>query len=408
MVIRRLPVLLVGSSLGAVGWGAVLPYLYADITVVRGLGPTTAAITFSAFALGALAAAPLAGRLADGPRPVAVATVARMALAATIVGLMWAGSSVSIWVMAFAYGAALAAIQPAVQVLVLAASAPHRRRDAFAWQFIGQNLALAAGGFAGGFLVDLSTPDGMRPVYLLAASASVASALTVALVSRGAVRRPARLPEPGAEVGYLGVFRTPGVGWLLAVTAALTLACYAQFDSGLPAYVLSVLAVKPTVLGTAVAVNAVLVALITGPVVAATRRFHPATLLAASGLIWAGVWVVIGLPLLHRAWASALILAGYALFSAGETVLAPVLSPLAAALAPDGATGRTLAAVTGAQTLATAIGPGLAAGLLALGLPGAFITMQVTVCLVAVAGARKLRAVTGGRVRHPELAIASS
>jgi predicted MFS family arabinose efflux permease len=184
------------------------------------------------------------------------------------------------------------------------------------------------------------------------------------------------------------------VRWLLGVTVLLTLACYAQFDSGLPAYALSVLDVQPTVLGTAVAVNAILVAALTAPVVALTRRFHPGTLLAACATIWAGVWVLLGLPLLHEAWGPALVVVGYATFAFGETVLAPVLTPLAATLAPEGAAGRTLAAMNGAQTLATAVGPGLSGVLLAAGVPVGFVLLQLGCCAVSVVGARRLRRAT--------------
>jgi MFS family permease len=390
----RLVTLLIGASLGAVGWGAVLPYLYADVASARGLGATTAAVTFTAFALGALVASPVAGRLADRANPVLVATLARLLLVVTILAIMLAHNATAVWSAAFGYGVALALNQPSVQVMVLALTPAHRRRDAFAWQFIGQNLALAIGGFIGGFLVDLTTPDGARPVYLIAAVASLFSALVVALAGRGVPFVPADAESAAEQIGYRAVFRAPGVKWLLGVTVLLTLACYAQFDSGLPAYALSVLGVDPTVLGTAVAVNAVLVAVLTAPVVALTRRFHPGTLLAACATIWIAVWLVLGLPLLDHAWAPALLLVGYASFAFGETVLAPVLTPLAASLAPAGASGRTLAAVNGAQTLATAVGPGLSGVLLALGVPVGFVVLQLGCCVVSVVGARALRRAT--------------
>ncbi|MHA3701779.1 MFS transporter [Jatrophihabitans sp. YIM 134969] len=390
----RLIALLVGSSLGAVGWGAVLPYLYADVADARGFGATAAAVTFTAFALGALVASPIAGRLADRANPVLVATLARLLLVLTILAIMLGQSELAVWSAAFGYGVALALNQPSVQVMVLALTPAVRRRDAFAWQFIGQNLGLALGGFAGGFLVDLTTPTGSRPVYVVAAAASLLSAAVVYLSVRGIPFATSVASEVAEKVGYRQVFRAPGVRWLLAVTVLLTLACYAQFDSGLPAYALSVLDVPPTLLGTAVAVNAILVAALTAPVVALTRRFHPGTLLAACAVIWAGVWVLLGLPLLDHAWAPALVVVGYATFAFGETVLAPVLTPLAATLAPEGAAGRTLAAMNGAQTLATAVGPGLSGVLLAAGVPVGFVALQLLCCAVSVVGARRLRRAT--------------
>lgn len=398
-VSTRLVVLLVGASLGSVGWGAVLPFLYADLAEARGLGPSVAALVFTAFAVGSLVAAPLAGRLADTRSPVVVATLSRLAMVATIGVLMVAGGAPVLVLAAAGYGASLAVIQPAVSVMVLELTPLAKRRDVFAWQFIGLNLGLALGGVVGGHVVDLSTPNGAAPAYAFAALCCVLSAVLVAVAGRGT--SPAAAPAPGEAlvedaVSYRSVLAAPGVRWLLAVTVLLTLACYAQFDSGLPAYALSVLDVAPATLGTAVALNAVLVAILTAPVVRLTRRVAPAKLLALCGGLWVGVWLVLALPLLHAGFASGVIVAGYALFSVGETMLAPVLTPLAASLAPEGAVGRTLAALTGAQTFATAVGPGLSGLLLGIGAPSGFIALQLGCCLLAVVGARRLH----GAVRH--------
>lgn len=402
---RRLVLLLVGASVGSVGWGAVLPFLYADIAQARGLGAEVAAATFSAFAFGALLAAPVAGRLADQARPVVVATAARLGMVVAIVALMYARDAESLWAAAFGYGAALAVVQPSVSVLVLDLTPVRRRRDAFAWQFIGMNLGLALGGLVGGHLVDLTTPTGARPAYLFAAVASVLSAALVGAVGRHSRRSTIEMKEPADEVGYRVVLRARGVRWLLAVTGLLTLACYAQFDSGLPSYALTVLDVAPSTLGTAVAVNAVLVAVLTAPVVRATRNASPAVLLAACAGIWIAVWLVLAAPMmmLHHAGATGFVVSGYALFSVGETMLAPVLTPLAASLAPPGAAGRTLAAMNGAQTAATAVGPALSGVLLGLGAPALFIVLQVLCCALAIVGARRLGAAT---VRAGDVALA--
>ena len=140
--------------------------------------------------------------------------------------------------------------------------------------------------------------------------------------------------------------------------------------------------------------------------VRATRNVAPAALLATCAGIWIGVWLVLAAPMLHLAPASTLVVAGYALFSVGETMLAPVLTPLAAALAPPGATGRTLAALSGAQTLATAVGPGLSGLLLGLGLPVGFVALQLLCCLLAIAGARRLGRTEGVRLRREVALVA--
>jgi MFS family permease len=391
----RLVVLIVGSALASAGYGAVLPYLYADIATTRGLGTVTAAMTFTAFALGSLIAAPFAGRLADGRRPVVVAALSRLALAVAMLGLGWASNAPCVWLASAAVGSAVAVTQPAVAVLLLAWTPEERTRDVFAWQFIGLNLALAAGGLVGGLTVDLSTPAGARPIYVFAAGAALASSAAVYASGRG--RRTVSVAEDEADtISYRALLRIKPIRWLLAITALLDLACYAQYDSGLPAYAIGSLHVAPSTIGIGVALNALIVAALTGPVVVLTRRYSPTTLLASCAALWVVCWLVFGAPLLISGLGSGAVVFGYAAISFGETVMAPVLNPFAAALAPDGAVGRTLGAVAGATTIATAIGPALSGVLLALGAPMLFIVMQLLCCLGAAAFALRL-----GRLVRP-------
>jgi MFS family permease len=351
------------------------------------------------------------GVLALGFAPTAAATIA----AATVAGI------------------AYALTQPSINVLLLGAIGrgagtqgtgnlgdSDRTRQVFAAQFIGMNLALALGGFVAGLTVDLATPTGTRPIYYLAAAAEVVSAIVVGLAGRGyAVTRVENGPEAGTGVGLLSLLRLRPVRLLVGVTLLLTLACYAQYDSGLPAYALGNLHVRPSTLGMGVALNAIVVSVLTVPVVALTRRYEPTTLLAWCAGLWIGCWLIFALPLLARggAIATGAVLLGYGSISFGESMLAPVLNPFAATLAPDGALGRTLGAITGATTLGNAIGPGLSGVLLALGLPAGFIALQLACCVGAATLAirlgrlvpRRPRLIEGSEVGEPlELAVGRS
>lgn len=383
----RLVVLIVGSALAVGGWGAVLPYLYGDISTARGLGGLAAAGTFTAFALGSLVAAPIAGRLADTRPPTLVSAGASLAMAAGTVALALSDTVYGIWTAAAATGAAFAVGQPAVQVLLLEWSPADRRRDIFAWKFIANNVGIAGGGLAGGFLVTLDRPDGVRPAYAIAVLAAVAGAGLVASVGR---RGRVACPEPVVSGSLVTVLRTPAMQTLLGVTFLLMLACYAQLDAGLPAYALSALHVKPSLLGTAVAINCVLVSVLTAPVVRATRHRDSATLLATCATVWIGCWLLLGLPMVISVGTTAMMIGGFGGFAVGETMLSPVLSPLAARLAPTGSAGRALGVVTGAQTAAQAIGPALSGALFALHLPAGFIVLQIACCLASIALATRL------------------
>ncbi len=272
---RRLAFLLLGASLGAVGWGAALPVRRrrAVARIRRGdRCPHLHRVRARARSWHPRSR----GLLADRAPAVTVATVARLGMVLLTVALMFARDASSLWTAAFGYGAALAVLQPSISVLVLGPHThpPPSRRVRLA---VHRDEPRAGAGRLRRWLprrpVDVDRP---RPAYLFAALCSLVSAVVVYAVGRSVRRGPVAADEPSEDVGYRAVLRAPGVRWMLAVTGLLTLACYAQFDSGLPSYALTVLDVPPTTLGTAVAVNAVLVAALTAPVVRATRRSAPA------------------------------------------------------------------------------------------------------------------------------------
>jgi MFS family permease len=247
-----------------------------------------AAGTFTAFAVGSIAAAPVAGWLADRSNPTVVAVLARIGLAVFTLQLAFAQGASEIWLAAAAFGAALALAQPAIQVILLARTPANRRRDVFAWQFIAVNLGAAGGAALGGMLVDLSSQSAMRPVYLVAAAASMLSAAVVSVAGRGAHGTVTASQGAGEAASYRDILRSRQVRWLLGIALLITLACYAQYDAGLPACVLDSTTVSPALLGTAVAINATIVAVLTGPVVAYTRKRRDTSLLAVCALLWVG------------------------------------------------------------------------------------------------------------------------
>ena len=74
----RAILLVLASSIGSLGWGGVLPYQYAYAAETRDWGALVAAGAASLFSVGALVAAPIAGRLSDRFPPVRVAVAAQL------------------------------------------------------------------------------------------------------------------------------------------------------------------------------------------------------------------------------------------------------------------------------------------------------------------------------------------
>ena len=148
---------------------------------------------------------------------------------------------------------------------------------------------------------------------------------------------------------------------------ALALGFYAQFESGLPAYALTVLDVDESAIGLAAAVNCVVIVALQVVVVRVTARRNAASLLMVVGAVWTLSWVVLSAAQLAPEIASALFVTTFGIFAVGETMYAPVLNPLTASLAPQGLVGTTLGTFTAIQTTFSALGPLVAGALLGHG-----------------------------------------
>lgn len=398
----RARLLILASAVAMLGWGTVLPYQYAYAATTRGWGSLVAAAASSLFSVGALLAAPVGGRLADRLDPVAVAVAAKLVAAAGAVSLVWAGSPASFLLGMFVFGLGITAAGPAQSVLVLRWVGGSDRRRVFAWQFTGQALGMAVGAFVAGYVVDLDRADGMWPAFATAGAGFVISALLLvaaglqrwgAPVGADDVAGPAHHGvRPGSpRQAIRAIWAIPALRWTALVTVTLALGFYAQFESGLPAYALTVLHVEETTIGLAAAVNCVVIIALQMVVVKVTANRSGATLLMGVGLVWTVSWLVLAASSMAPELAAVLFVTTFGIFAVGETMYAPVLNPLTASLAPSGLVGTTLGLFTALQTGFSAVGPLVAGVILGAGLGSLFIGVHVAISLLAVFGAWRLR-----------------
>ncbi|WP_347353500.1 MFS transporter, partial [Intrasporangium sp.] len=406
----RAKLLILASSIGMMGWGAVLPYQYAYAADTRGWGALTAAAAASLFSVGALVAAPVAGRLADRFDPVLVAVLAQLLGAAGVAGLTLSDSPASFLAGMFVFGLGLTASVPAKQVLVLAWVGVADRRRTFAYKFTGEAIGMALGAYAAGRLVDLGQPNGLDIGFLLAAAGFVVSSAMIWGAGAGAANhsdsglgsRSSAGSSPRESVR--AIFARPALRWVAVITVALALAFYAQFEAGLPAYALTVLKVEAATIGNAAAVNSLVIVALQVVVVRLTAHRSAPTLLMAVGGIWTLAWVVLSVAQFRPGIASALFVMTFGIFAVGETMFAPILSPLTAALAPRGMVGQTLGLFAALQTVFFAVGPMVAGALLGAGLANGFLVLHIAISLLAVYAAWRLRAALRrerSRAAHP-------
>jgi len=413
----RAKLLILASAIGSLGWGAVLPYQYAYAAETRGWGALIAAAAASLFSLGALFASPVAGRLADRFNPVLVAVIAQLLGAVAVGSLMFVQEPWPFLLGMLVFGLGLSASVPAKQVLALEWSSSADRRKVFAYKFTGESLGMAAGAFLAGLVVDLGRADGLTVGFLMAAAGFVISSAIIALAG-GLRRGVVPVLDGGASAtdqaldgaprrrGALRlIFADPAMRWTAVVTITLALGFYAQFESGLPAYALTVLNAEPSVIGTAAAVNCLVIVALQLVVVRLTAKRPAATLLMAVGSVWLVSWLLLSVAQFMPGVASALFVMTYGIFAVGETVYSPVLNPLTASLAPAGMVGQTLGVVAALQTAFSAAGPLIAGVLLGAGLGDAFLIMHLVISAVAIFAAWRIRQVLAARAKGDVQAV---
>lgn len=403
---RRARLIIIASAVAMLGWGTVLPYQYAYASSTRGWGSLVAALASSLFSIGALAAAPMGGRLADRYDPAVVAIVAKTAAAIASGSLILANTPAAFLVGMSLFGFALAASGPALSVLVLRWVPTGDRRTVFAWLASGQALGMGIGAFIAGFLVDLHRVDGMGTAFAAAAAGFAASAVLIAIAARGVndlTSAPVGIPVTKGETALAMrlILANPALRWAAVVTIALALAFYAQFDSGLPAYALTVLAVSERTVGTAAAVNCLVIIVLQMSVVKWTARSSAPGLLMLVAAIWLVCWVVLGAAAHLPAVSATVFITTFGIFAVGETMYAPVLNPMVAQLAPTAYVGTTLGVFAALQTGIAAIGPLIAGVALGAGKSNTFIGIHIGISAVAIFAAWRLKGWLSGTAPEP-------
>ena len=396
----RAKLIIAAGFTGSLGWGAILPYQYAYVVESRQWGPTAGVLTGTLFCIGAIVAAPFAGRLADRYSAARLAIAFELLAAGSAIAMGAAGSIQLFLASIFVFGAAVTAASPATQVMVLACVRPEQRRAIFAYQFTAMALGMAGGAFAAGWLVDLDAPSGMWPAFAAAAGGFLLSAALVYAASRSTAAGRTESPMSGRESlpsaptgrsAYRALAANRPVRLLALVSMLLAAGFYAQFETGLPAFALTSLQVEPTTVGTAAAVNCLVIVALQWLVVRFTGKNPGAVLLAVVGMTWVLSWLMLEAALFAgAASASVIFVMAFGLFAVGETMFAPVLSPLAASLAPDGLVGTTLGALAALRTGISAAGPLVAGLLITAGLPHVFVLVHVAINAAAVALAWRL------------------
>ncbi|MEV0416245.1 MFS transporter [Streptomyces sp. NPDC050448] len=390
-----------GNALTAFGIGFTVPFLYIYVAQVRGLGSMTATSAFVAFAVSALVALPLTGRVIDRRGPVPVVIGAAVAASAGALSIGLSTGIVPILLSALALGAGQAVMQPALATMIVWCSTPGTRTRAFALQFFMQNLGLGIGGLIGGQIVDESRPAsftllfGIEAVMFLVLAGVI---LTVRMPHAPSIKDAVPRDPSRAGGAWKRLLEHKAMVKLLVLGFVIFFACYGQFESGLAAFGTEAAGISPSTLGFALAANTGAIVVAQFVVLKLVEKRRRSRVIALVGLIWTVAWVIAGFSGLGHGsavMAAAAFVTTYALFGIGEAMLSPTLAPLVADLAPEGSVGQYNSAFALVKQMALALGPlgvPLGAGVPMLYI-GVFVAVSLGIAWLALRLGKQLSAV---------------
>jgi MFS family permease len=309
-----------------------------------------------------------AGQLVDrlGPKPVVVG--AQVLQAAGYAAFTVVNEPVGILLAAATVGVGVRFFWSAVFAL-LADFADGRsgRRSKDSW-FTLANIARTVGLAVGGLLTGVIVASGAPAAYRATAWTAAAAFLLAAALLMIAVSAPHLRHEHVAGQGYVGMLRDRPFLALVLVNTVLALSSF-FLALALPTVVSRQLGAPPWVTSVLLAGNAVLVALLSAPLVRRASRSRRTRVLVLAGILWAaGCLLLALLPVVGGAVVVLLVL-GTLCFTIAEALHAPISQGLAEAVAPPASRGRYLATFQYSFAIASIVGPGFFAVLFEIAHP---------------------------------------
>ncbi len=335
----------------------VMPFLVLYLNRELGLPAERAGLALTAFGIGSLATAPLAGRLADRIGALGLMRLSLVLSGFLILALPLARTFPAVLVMTFAWAVAGEAFRPGNLALLSALASPEQRKAAFALNRLAINLGMSVGPAAGGFLAALSFGwlfwvDGLTTL--------AAAAVLVLFLRAGAVRAAADAasgPRAGNGTARGALRDRRFLAFLLALLPSGLI--FFQLTGALPLYLVRDLHLPEWAFGTLFTVNTLLIVALEVPLNAATAAWPHRASLPLGALLCGVGFAATGLV---SGFSGAV--ASVVLWTFGEMVLFPGSSAAVSDLAPASRRGEYMGLYTMVFSLSLAVGPYLGTSML--------------------------------------------
>ena len=361
----------------------MIPFVVIYLHEVRGISVGTSGAVVAVLLGIGVVGSPVAGRIVDrvGARTTLMSSLAL--LAAGYGGFPFIRHPWQALGLAALAGAGNAGFAPSHSSLLAALTSGEQRTTAYALTRVSDNLGFGIGGLVGGLIATTQVPASYDLLFAVDAGTFVAFMGLLLFVPQPP--RAAAMAQAGA--GYRRVVQDRAFLGLLALTAVLVAAAYAQVATMLPLYVKEHAAVSEAGIGTIFFVNTVVLVIAQLPFAKALggrNRLHAlalaGTMFAATclGVLVAGTWF-------DGSSAVLLLCIVVVVFSVAECLHGAVNNPLVADLAPPELTGRYMALRTSAWQVGYLAGPMLGS-LLLVRSPAALWSGAAAACALAAVG----------------------
>ena len=336
-----------------------LPFLVLYLTEHLGVAVSLAGLAVSAYGVGGVITAPIAGRLCDriGPFTIMRGSLALTGLVLLVIPLVH--SFAIVVALTFIWAIVADAGRPATLSALTETIPPEQRKAAIAVNRLGVNLGMSIGPAVGGFLAVVSFPllfvvDGLTSL----AAAGVLTTLlwssrrSLAAVHRLAVEHDQREPHVAVDARQgRGVLRDRSA-MAFFIGMFLVGLVFMQHQGAMPLYLVRDLHYRESFYGMLFMLNTLLIVAVEVPLNLAMSRWshRHATMLGV--LLFS-----IGFGALGVAHSAAAITVTVVIWTFGEMVLFPVSTAYVADLAPPGRSGEYMGAYSSTFSLALIVGP---------------------------------------------------